>query len=359
MPAEFRVRPRTPGAGEFGFVTDLDRILVGRGAMCDVRLPYPSVSLQHATVQRAPGGWELRDGGSSNGTWHRGRRVHAGESVRLAGSDRFSVPGFVIDVRFRPGAAPDAPSSSSVGREIFLSLLRPDLRDRVPYLEVAGGPSAGRTTALPPRSEPYAAGRDPSCDLEVPDREASRRHLVLAVGEASVRLVDAGSKNGVRVNGRLVREGRLEDGDEIEVGRTIVVFRDPRGAVLRDLDREAPGPASAEGPITPLEEAGGEEASLAEPEEPAAGSAGEPQPAPQAGETDAAGASDARSPGTASARRALPGRDLGELLAASPPAEARREAPTGGVPDGSDSLVVVLGLVVFFVCLLAIYVLLR
>ncbi|MDI7269502.1 MAG: FHA domain-containing protein, partial [Myxococcota bacterium] len=236
---EFRVRPRSSAGRSFRFVSDLDRILVGRGEVCDLRIPYPAVSFHHATIRRTNAGWELADNGSTNGTWHRGRRVHPGESVRLATGDRVAIPGFVIETRFTPGPAADGPSDpEALGREIYAALLRPDLAEEGPRLEVEAGPFAGRSLALPPRDAPYVIGRDPECDWEIPDREASRRHLVVSSDGRRARVLDEGSKNGVRVNGRVVREAILRDGDSVEVGRTVLTFRDPRGGTLARLSSE-------------------------------------------------------------------------------------------------------------------------
>jgi pSer/pThr/pTyr-binding forkhead associated (FHA) protein len=365
MPAEYHVRPRARGARSFTFTTDLDRVLLGRGEVCDVRLPHPHVSFHHATVQRTPGGYELSDNGSTNGTWHAGRRVHPGEAVRLHSGDRIVVPGFLIDVRFAPGVAGDcAGEPDAVGRQIYLSLLRPDLQQQVPRLEVDAGPLAGRTLALAGRDAPYVVGRDPACDWEIPDREASREHLAVASDGTTVRVLDRGSKNGVRLNGRLVREAVLADGDALEVGRTVLVLRDPRGAVLRRLSRETTDAEPLVDAFADVEQ--GDEAKLSEAAVPATPPAPVPGPAPdepsgrEAADAPAAppAAPPVPSPAPPAAAEA---KDIGDLLAAPAPAptSARCEGRPASVPDGTDALIVALGVIVFLVALIAIYLLLK
>lgn len=359
MPAEFHVRPRARGLRSFAFVTDLDRVLVGRGEVCDVRLPHPYVSFHHATVQRTPSGYEIVDQGSANGTWVRGRRVHAGEAVRVQSGDRIAMPGFLIDVRFGPGRTGErAPEADAVGREIYRSLLRPDLQEQLPRLEVDAGPLAGRSLALAPREAPYVVGRDPSCDWEIPDREASREHVAIASDGATVRASDRGSKNGIRVNGRLVHEAVLADGDEIEVGRTTLRLRDERGAVLRRLSRETAETADLVEAFTEVErgdEAARSTTAVSEPSGPPAG--------PSADGTDDASAPEPIAeppvPVPAPPPRPAGAREIGELLAAPPPTVARHEGRPAAAPDGTDSLIVALGVVVFVVCLIAIYLLVR
>jgi predicted component of type VI protein secretion system len=66
-------------------------------------------------------------------------------------------------------------------------------------------------------------GRHLDCDVRIDSRKISRRHCCLAMAYDRVLIRDLGSKNGVRVNGRLVEEMRLHPGDELAIGP--VLFR--------------------------------------------------------------------------------------------------------------------------------------
>ncbi len=72
--------------------------------------------------------------------------------------------------------------------------------------------------------EPVTIGRLPECTVVVGDPNASRRHAEVRRQGNDVVVVDLGSTNGTRVNGVLVRERALEDGDQITVGTTVVTF---------------------------------------------------------------------------------------------------------------------------------------
>jgi len=52
-----------------------ERLLLGRGAGCDVVIPGGRVSRAHAAVVRRGAEYWVLDLGSRNGTWHRGERV--------------------------------------------------------------------------------------------------------------------------------------------------------------------------------------------------------------------------------------------------------------------------------------------
>jgi hypothetical protein len=67
-------------------------------------------------------------------------------------------------------------------------------------------------------------GRGQDCDLQLADPNVSRRHAELRQEETSYWIVDLGSTNGTEVNGRRLRQSKLEDGDRITLGSTDVVF---------------------------------------------------------------------------------------------------------------------------------------
>src|SRR5277367_1512293 len=61
-------------------------------------------------------------------------------------------------------------------------------------------------------------GRHPECDARIDSPKVSRRHCCLAMAYDRVLIRDLGSRNGVRVNGRVVDESRLYAGDELAIG---------------------------------------------------------------------------------------------------------------------------------------------
>jgi hypothetical protein len=87
------------------------------------------------------------------------------------------------------------------------------------------GPEAGLTLALAPGS--YTIGRARENDLVLKDIAASRKHLRIDVNESGARLVDLGSGNGSRVNGKRASECELRHGDSIEIGASVIVYSEP------------------------------------------------------------------------------------------------------------------------------------
>lgn len=72
---------------------------LGRGEGCDLVLPDPGVSREHAQVRTGPEGTELVDLGSTNGTYVNGRRV---SRCRLHHGDRLQLGGVVLEYREAP-----------------------------------------------------------------------------------------------------------------------------------------------------------------------------------------------------------------------------------------------------------------
>jgi pSer/pThr/pTyr-binding forkhead associated (FHA) protein len=66
-------------------------------------------------------------------------------------------------------------------------------------------------------------GRHPDCDVRLDLPAVSRRHCCLALAYERLVIRDLGSRHGVLVNGLVVDETELHQGDEIAIGP--VLFR--------------------------------------------------------------------------------------------------------------------------------------
>ncbi len=80
-------------------------------------------------------------------------------------------------------------------------------------------------------------GRGVDNDVRLHDTESSRRHALLRWSEdEGWRVIDEGSSNGTFVNGSLTRKRTLKDGDQLQIGRSILLCqmaRRSRGAADR------------------------------------------------------------------------------------------------------------------------------
>jgi pSer/pThr/pTyr-binding forkhead associated (FHA) protein len=68
-------------------------------------------------------------------------------------------------------------------------------------------------------------GRQSDNDLVVTDPGVSRHHAEIINTNGTCTLHDLGSTNGTYVNGTVVSEHALREGDRISLGSTVVEFR--------------------------------------------------------------------------------------------------------------------------------------
>jgi hypothetical protein len=67
-------------------------------------------------------------------------------------------------------------------------------------------------------------GRSKECDVRISDPNVSRRHAEVRQEGSAYWIVDLDSTNGVLVNGRRQKRAKLDDGDQITLGSTDIVF---------------------------------------------------------------------------------------------------------------------------------------
>jgi pSer/pThr/pTyr-binding forkhead associated (FHA) protein len=229
---------KSGAADEVVYEFDQARVVIGRGRGADVCLPHRAVSLRHASIEGAGGRYTLTDHDSTNGTRVGDARIVPGRPKPLRDGDRVVLGGFSI--LFRSNVAVSAPTSAERTASLARRLLREALEgpeDALrPALLVLNGPTEGSRRVLPDPPARLAIGRGEQCELVLPDADASREHAELEVGFEGVRLRDLGSKNGVSVGGRPVRERLLADRDEVTIGATVLRFDDPAGARVRELE---------------------------------------------------------------------------------------------------------------------------
>jgi pSer/pThr/pTyr-binding forkhead associated (FHA) protein len=107
-------------------------------------------------------------------------------------------------------------------------------RRGAPFLLFLDGGGHQRIVELDRAAEAVSIGREPASDVRLDwDGEVSRTHALLEpVGSAWTLLDDGLSRNGSYVNGRRLQgRRRLEDGDAITVGRTLLVYVATEGEV--------------------------------------------------------------------------------------------------------------------------------
>ena len=69
-------------------------------------------------------------------------------------------------------------------------------------------------------------GRKPSNDVSLSDPFVSRDHAeIMALEDGGYELRDLGGENPVKVNGRIISQHRLRDGDKLTMGQSLLIFK--------------------------------------------------------------------------------------------------------------------------------------
>jgi len=105
-----------------------------------------------------------------------------------------------------------------------------------PVLVALQGPLEGRRWIIKNALE---IGRDAECDITIEDRQVSRHHARVYIGDGFVHLQDLGSKNGTFYGGDQINEEiRLSDGDTIQIAliQKFAFYSSDATMPIEDLD---------------------------------------------------------------------------------------------------------------------------
>jgi FHA domain-containing protein/zinc ribbon protein len=124
-------------------------------------------------------------------------------------------------VKDEPGSETTMSYTPEEGEEAPLTL--EDLGADGPALVVrSGGGRAGEHFV--PQSDRTSIGRSPDCDIFLDDVTVSRKHAVLVHRDDAYYIEDQGSLNGTFLNRRRIESDRLENGDELQIGKYKLSF---------------------------------------------------------------------------------------------------------------------------------------
>ena len=218
---------------------------VGRAEENAIRLTERNVSRRHARIERRANGsgtegYRLEDLASLTGVYVNGVRLE--ESVELAHGDLVVIGDYRISVE-NEAIGPVAHESTNPE----LKVTRREQQHADPYrLLIVSGPDAGK--AFPLGAGRTVIGRAEDATIQLAHPSVSRSHAeVVVLPDGRLELVDAGSSNGLVLNGKTIRREILEGGDLFELGDVRVRVLEP-GAPVPQL---AIGPATSAGEDKP------------------------------------------------------------------------------------------------------------
>lgn len=216
-------------------------LVIGR-KRADLILDDPLVSGAHCKIERREKGFVLVDLGSTNGTMVEGRMVrearlkpgaeiavganrmilYVGEDPRTSAEDSRGTSqqldvAWLLDeelVELRSGADKDRKPADVIGQDLRLP---PGLNA---VMEVVAGQDAGKVFRFTRGN--VSIGRRQG-EIPLTDVEVSRHHAVIEVfGRHMIYLRDLGSTNGTYHNGRRITVSKLQPGDTIGCGKSVM-----------------------------------------------------------------------------------------------------------------------------------------
>jgi hypothetical protein len=217
-----------------------DTVVIGSAALARIRLPAEVARPEHVRIDGRS--WTLLAAATVDGE-HRA----AGDRGALGDATVIEIGTCRVRISAAPADAAATPPrrTESLARELVRSLLGDDA---APSLEIERGPHAGARRSLPPPEAALVIGRGDEASWILLDEDLSRTHAEIRRGWDGVTVVDLGSKNGTRVDGKKVgREpALLRDGAAVTLGGIAMRFRDPAERHLRG-EPPARGPSSRVG----------------------------------------------------------------------------------------------------------------
>ncbi len=118
-----------------------------------------------------------------------------------------------------PTASPQPPASTGINHTQVVA----SAHGSGPQLVVRRS-QQGPGASVPVQGSRLTAGRLERCDLTISDSTVSREHAAFVRRGDRWWVVDLGSTNGTKVNGRRAAEHPLDPGDEVELGDALVQF---------------------------------------------------------------------------------------------------------------------------------------
>ena len=233
-----RDRPAMPAIDAAG-----DTIVIGSAASARIRLPAEVARGEHVRIDGRR--WTLLAPAEVDGAPRA-----AGDSGSLGVATVIELGACRVGISPAPADAAATPPrrTESLARELVRNLLGDGA---APSLEIERGPGAGARRALPPPEAALVIGRGDEASWVILDEDLSRTHAEIRRGWDGVTIVDLGSKNGTRVDGKKV--GRdpalLRDGTAILLGGIVMRFRDPAERHLRGEPPARRPPSSRAGSV--------------------------------------------------------------------------------------------------------------
>jgi len=204
-PTPARLVVTTPhGVGEYSLTAG--SMTLGRDPGSDITVDSDAVSRHHARLDRRDSGWDITDLGSTNGLRFQGKPV---QNMPLTDGDVVYI-----------------------GRSVALEFRDPDAARAA---AAPGGPAEQRAATFDlPSKGALVLGRSENADVTIFHPQVSRAHAQIVRRGSDLFLEDLGSGAGTYLNGQMVKEHLLGEGDVVRIGSSRMVLEQGRLRVVNE-----------------------------------------------------------------------------------------------------------------------------
>jgi len=184
---------------------------IGRHASTGFSIDDPYMSRMHAVVKVDKKGMRLYDTGGSGGTRVNGTLL-ASKSVDSNSSIRVGTTELQLVNTDAPNALPEAALNGG-------TLNLKDLRgNHLGVIIVTSGPDSGKSFKVSEGDNMIGRGID--CKISLADDTVSRNHAVIRCYNGKMSIFDVVSESGTLIDGQLIEQEALKDGDVIAAGQS-------------------------------------------------------------------------------------------------------------------------------------------
>lgn len=190
----------------------------GRKESCDIRLqPEKGISREHFKLKFEEGRWVLTSLSRFGEIFSLGQRV---EATPLEHGQIFQIPPYEFTLSDVPDSASDGLNASELPEAGENERTVIGVAQQVPYIKMMSSDGQVREMLRLEVGDVWAAGRDPSCQIIIPDQRVSRRQFEVRKINGIYTIIDLTSVNGTFLNGSPISSTDpqpLKSGDAITV----------------------------------------------------------------------------------------------------------------------------------------------
>jgi pSer/pThr/pTyr-binding forkhead associated (FHA) protein len=192
-------------------------VLIGREAQLDLPLNHRLVSRRHAYLQVIDGRIFCVDLQSHAGTFWSYLPARYGwlspdQGIRIG----------PYQIRLWEGGFEDPDRAALPPGDVSPLASQPFSRDPLPGVSLEFGKGTAQPALWRMNRPLVLLGRSPQCKVQLISSSVSRFHCSLLRTPLGIWVTDLLSRQGITVNGARVRFARLDDGDQLQVGRFLI-----------------------------------------------------------------------------------------------------------------------------------------